>query len=168
MTTQTSTTMKKPPVRIERTLRAPVARVWTLWTTKEGLEKWWGPEGFTSTVRRVDVRVGGGFEIVMTAVLQAIIDYLASTGAPASSVDKGDYSEVETNRRLAWVNGVDFIPGVAPYDSATAVDFEALPEGGTRIVIVTDAMHDDHWTKMKTMGWEGQLEKLAGLVADVA
>jgi uncharacterized protein YndB with AHSA1/START domain len=27
---------------IDRTLGAPIEKVWRMWTTKEGLEKWWG------------------------------------------------------------------------------------------------------------------------------
>ena len=31
-------------ITIERTYRASVEDVWDLWTTKEGIESWWGPE----------------------------------------------------------------------------------------------------------------------------
>ena len=30
---------------------ATVADVWELWTTKEGIEEWWGPDGFYVTVQ---------------------------------------------------------------------------------------------------------------------
>ena len=46
---------------IDRTLKASIEKVWKMWTTKEGLEKWWGPEGFTSVVQHLDVRVGRPF-----------------------------------------------------------------------------------------------------------
>ena len=85
---------------IDRTLKAPVEKVWKMWTTKDGLEKWWGPEGFSSTVRHLDVRAGGRFEIVMTAMLPEIIAHLKAAGMGASSVAKGDYTVVEANRRL--------------------------------------------------------------------
>lgn len=32
-----------PTATIERTFRAPVERVWAMWTTKEGLEAWYWP-----------------------------------------------------------------------------------------------------------------------------
>ena len=40
---------RRPARRItmERTFAAPMEDVWELWTTKEGIESWWGPEGFT-------------------------------------------------------------------------------------------------------------------------
>jgi hypothetical protein len=61
---------------IDRTLKASVEKVWRMWTTKDGLEKWWGPEDFSSTVSHLDVRAGGRFEIVMTATLPEIIAQL--------------------------------------------------------------------------------------------
>jgi uncharacterized protein YndB with AHSA1/START domain len=168
MNKETSSTTTKPPISLERTFRAPIEKVWRMWTTKDGLEKWWGPEGFATEVRRLDVRVGGGFEIVMTAVLQAIIDHLKASGVNARNVSKGDYTEVATNERLAYTNAVDFVPGVAPYETATTVELSPVPGGGTRQVVVTGAMHDDRWTKMATMGWESQLAKLTGALAEIA
>lgn len=166
MSIEPTPTSPRERITLERTLRAPVEKVWRLWTTKAGLETWWGPEGFVSVVNRVDVRVGGGFEIAMTAVQPDIVRYLESAGIPVTSYDRGDYAEVVLHARLVWTGMVDFVPGVAKYESHTWV--ELTPEGaGTRVVITLDAMHDAHWTKMKTMGWEQQLGKLeAHLAAD--
>jgi uncharacterized protein YndB with AHSA1/START domain len=146
-------------VTIERTLAAPVEKVWKLWTTKDGLEKWWGPEGFSAEVCVLDVRVGGRFEIVMTAVLPEIVAHLKSLGIPASSTAKGTYTEIEPNRRLVYDNAIDFLPGVVPYTTTTRVELTAVP-GGTRLVVENDAMHDAHWTEMAKQGWESQLGKL--------
>jgi uncharacterized protein YndB with AHSA1/START domain len=150
---------------IDRTLKAPMEKVWKMWTTKEGLEKWWGPHGFSCVVTHLDVRVGGRFEIVMTAMLPAIIAQLKASGVGATSVAKGDYTAVEVNRRLAYTNGIDFVPDIAPYMTNTIVDMNALPGGGTRLIVSNDAMHDEQWTLMATMGWTqqiGKLEKLMG------
>lgn len=32
-------------VRLERTYDATIDEVWRLWTTREGIESWWGPRG---------------------------------------------------------------------------------------------------------------------------
>jgi uncharacterized protein YndB with AHSA1/START domain len=37
-------------VVIERTYRAPLEELWALWTTSDGFESWWGPEGFRTKV----------------------------------------------------------------------------------------------------------------------
>jgi len=44
---------------IERTYAASIESVWELWTTKPGIELWWGPEGFDVTVTSIDLKPGG-------------------------------------------------------------------------------------------------------------
>jgi uncharacterized protein YndB with AHSA1/START domain len=44
---------------IERTYAASIDETWALWTTKAGIESWWGPEGFDVTVISLDLRPGG-------------------------------------------------------------------------------------------------------------
>jgi uncharacterized protein YndB with AHSA1/START domain len=149
---------------IDRTLKASVEKVWRMWTTKDGLEKWWGPEGFSSAVRHLDVRAGGRFEIVMSALLPEIIAHLKAAGMDESSVAKGDYTVVEPNRRLVYTNAVDFVPGVPPYTSTTIVEMSATPSGGTRLIVTNDIMHDEQWTAMATMGWTQQIGKLERLM----
>ena len=149
---------------IDRTLKASVEKVWRMWTTKDGLEKWWGPEDFSSMVRHLDVRAGGRFEIVMTAMLPEIIAQLKAAGMGESSVAKGDYTVVEPNRRLVSTNAVDFVPGVPPYTSTTIVEMSATPSGGTRLMVTNDVMHDEPWTAMATMGWTQQIGKLEKLM----
>ena len=149
---------------IDRTLKASVEKVWKMWTTKDGLEKWWGPEDFSSAVRHLDVRAGGRFEIVMTAKRQEIIAQLKAAGMGESSVAKGDYTVVEANRRLVYTNAVDFVPGVPPYTSTTMVEMSPTPSGGTRLIVTNDVMHDEQWTAMATMGWTQQIGKLEKLL----
>jgi uncharacterized protein YndB with AHSA1/START domain len=150
---------------IDRNLKSSIDKVWKMWTTKEGLEKWWGPEGFTSTVLHLDVRAGGRFEIEMTAMMPEIIAHLEAAGMGRSSIAKGDYTAIDVNRRLVYTNAVDFVPGVPPYTSTTVVEMSATSSGGTRLIVTNDVMHDEQWTAMATMGWTqqiGKLEKLLG------
>src|ERR1700736_1917583 len=44
-------------VVVERTYRAGAQELWDLWTTKEGFESWWGPEGFRVEVYKLEARV---------------------------------------------------------------------------------------------------------------
>ncbi len=160
----TQTAEKRQQFTIERILAATPERVWKMWTTKEGLEKWWGPDGFTSSVAHLDVRVGGRFEIVMTAVDPAIVAHFKSAGLPLSSAAKGEYTENEPNRRLVYGNAIDFVPGIAPYTTTTIVELSPAP-GGTRLVVTNDAMHDPRWTGLATQGWQQQIGKLEKLLA---
>src|SRR5205823_13949104 len=48
----------RPKLTVERTFRASIDEVWELWTTKDGIESWWGPDGFSVAVRDLDLRPG--------------------------------------------------------------------------------------------------------------
>jgi uncharacterized protein YndB with AHSA1/START domain len=148
---------------IERSFQAPVEEVWKLWTTKEGIESWWGPDGFAVTVRKFDLRPGGELAYAMTATAPEQIEFMKKAGMPLTTEARVTYTEVEPPRRLAFTQTADFIPGVKPYELATTVEFETSPQG-VRMVLMLDAMHDEQWTRMAVMGWESQLGKLATLL----
>ena len=42
-----------------RTFAAPVERVWQAWADPELVKRWWGPDGFTCPLARIDLREGG-------------------------------------------------------------------------------------------------------------
>ena len=111
MTTPATT---KKTFTVERMLKASPEKVWQMWTTREGLERWWGPEGFSVQVLHIDVRVGGHFELIMKTDVPEIVAMLKEGGMGASHRLRGDYTVVEPSRRLAYTNAVDFVPGVPP------------------------------------------------------
>ncbi len=56
---------KDRELSLTRTLNAPVELVWEVITDPSHLAQWWGPEGFTNTVSKMDVRPGGEWNLVM-------------------------------------------------------------------------------------------------------
>ena len=50
---------------IARLLHAPVELVWEVWTRPEHVQHWWGPNGFTNTITKMDVIPGGEWDIIM-------------------------------------------------------------------------------------------------------
>lgn len=50
---------------IRRTFETSRERVWEAWTDPEQVAQWWGPNGFTNTVDKMDVRPGGVWRFVM-------------------------------------------------------------------------------------------------------
>jgi uncharacterized protein YndB with AHSA1/START domain len=50
---------------ISRTIRAPRELVFEAFTAVRHLSRWWGPEGFTTTTRTFEFRVGGEWDFVM-------------------------------------------------------------------------------------------------------
>ena len=148
---------------IERTFNAAVEDVWELWTTKDGIESWWGPDGFEVKVHKLDVRPGGELRYDMSAIAPDQIEFLKKAGMSLTTPSLVTYTEVVPRKRLAFTQLADFIPNVKPYEVAMMVEFDATPQG-VRMVLTLDAMHDEYWTKMAVMGWESELDKLAKLL----
>ena len=48
-----------------RLLDAPIALVWKIWTTPEDIKLWWGPDGFTNTIHKMDILPGGEWYLTM-------------------------------------------------------------------------------------------------------
>lgn len=46
----------------ETVVQAPAIEVWSAWTTKEGIDAWWGPPD-----ARIDLRIDGPFELLFLA-----------------------------------------------------------------------------------------------------
>jgi uncharacterized protein YndB with AHSA1/START domain len=149
---------------IERTYGSTVEEAWALWTTKTGIESWWGPEGFDVMVASLDLRPGGELIYVMTAVGPDQVAFMKRAGMPLSSECKVTYTEVSPPSRLAYKTLADFVPGVAPYEVATVVELKAVADG-VKLTITFDAMHDDIWTKRARAGHESQMRKLDALLA---
>jgi uncharacterized protein YndB with AHSA1/START domain len=150
-------------VTLERTLKAAIEDVWELWTTKPGIESWWGPEGFVVEVLDLDLRPGGDLTYTMTATAPDQVDFLKKAGMPLTNRHRLTYTEVVPGRRLAYTHPADFIPGVEPYEVATTLELDDGPRG-VRMVLTFDAMHDEHWTRLAVMGWESELGKLEKLL----
>lgn len=52
-------------LRLTRLLNAPVELVWNVFTDPEHIKHWWGPNGFTNTITKMDVVPEGEWDLVM-------------------------------------------------------------------------------------------------------
>src|SRR5262249_4999618 len=68
----------------ERTYRASVRELWDMWTTKEGFESWWAPEGLRVEVQTLEARLGGRFLYDMIADTPETIAAMEQLGLPPS------------------------------------------------------------------------------------
>jgi uncharacterized protein YndB with AHSA1/START domain len=163
MTTTTSVRRPKAPrgtISIERTYRAPIEDVWALWTTQEGIESWWGPDGFTVKVRSIDLRPGGELNYAMIATGKPQIEFMKKAGMPLTNEHRIVYTEVASPSRLGFSHLVDFVPGVESYEVAILVELQETA-AGVRMLLTIDRMHDETWTERAVAGWESELGKLA-------
>ncbi len=106
-----------------RLLNAPREAVFAAWTDPKHIGDWWGPRGFTSTLREMNVKPGGVWRFVMHG----------SDGTDFPN--RAAYSEVVKPERLVYVLDSDLPPGSEdPHRFDVVVTFAA--EGNaTRITM---------------------------------
>jgi uncharacterized protein YndB with AHSA1/START domain len=145
-------------IRFERVYDASVEDVWALWTTKEGLEEWFAPEGMHFEVSVLDLRVGGAFDHVMTAVGAEQVAYFAHLNRPPSARVSGRFVEIVRCRRLRIRFDIDFVPGVESYLYDMAVEFHA-EAGRVRMIVTADRHPDPEMTRGAILGLTSQLQR---------
>lgn len=144
-----TTTAEPTAFTIERTFKAPPQKVWDMWTTKKGLEKWFVPDGWTSKATQLDLRLGGGYEITMTDGQQTIRNH-------------GTYTEITPPRRLAYIWNFDVFlaPGEKPYDVPISIEFQAV-ESGTKMTFTQGPLATAEFTEGSRQGVLSNFDKLA-------
>ncbi|MEO8333302.1 MAG: SRPBCC family protein [Gallionella sp.] len=76
-----------------RLLDAPCELVWKAWTDPAHIAQWWGPDGFTNTIHKMEVRPGGEWTFIMH-------------GPDGTDYDnKIEYIEVVRPERLVYRHG---------------------------------------------------------------
>ena len=160
------TIMSPKAVKLERSYNARVEDLWFLWSTKEGFESWWGPEGFRVEVKKLDFRNGGDLSYDMIADGPQQIAFMKAANMPLSHGTHGHYEAIEPLRRLELHHMIDFVPGVAPYVHVASAEFFQEAGGVARMLITANPYSDDTWTERAIAGFTSQLTKVeAALLA---
>jgi len=143
----------------DRTYRATQKEVWDLWTTKDGFESWWGPQGFRADVHEIEARVGGVLRYDMVADTPEMVEAMARMGQPPLRAVHARFTALTPRTHLVLTSVIDFLPGVAPYDNDIVVD---LAQDGDRVrmVVALTGMHTPEMSGMQRQGMESQLTKL--------
>jgi uncharacterized protein YndB with AHSA1/START domain len=147
-------------VVIERTLDAPPELVWQMWTDPEHFKAWYGPNGATIPVARIDVRVGGTRQVCME---------LRTPNGPMQMWFTGEHREVVENEHLVYTEAMSDEHGnaLSPSDigmaethpTTTEVRVELQDLGGrTRMVMTHSGIASD---SPGAAGWAMAFDKLA-------
>lgn len=154
-------------IHITRIVNAPRKRVWDAWTKPEELEKWWGPEGFTSHDNKSDFRVGGKYNYCMHGPAGTQFDMDMWSG--------GEWKEIVPMEKLVSTdyftdkdgNKIDpkqmGMPGEWPEEMLVTVTFEDAGEGKTKLT-VDHKGHPDEMAKDATTGWNQSLDKFEAIL----
>lgn len=105
---------------ISRILHAPRELVWQAWTDPKHVANWWGPRGFTTTIKRMDFRVGGVWEHVMRGP------------DGANYPNKSTFKEIVPLERIVFLHGGGREEGPGATFMATWT-FETVDGGKTRL-----------------------------------
>jgi uncharacterized protein YndB with AHSA1/START domain len=132
-------------LQLSNTYPVPKERVFSAWTKPEELEKWWGPEGFKTTIEEMNVEVNGKYKYNMHSPDGQI------------HVLTGQYLEIVKNEKLVftwkWENGNDEFP-------ATTVTIEFIEQGESTELIVTHTdLPSEEAAKNHNHGWTSSLNE---------
>lgn len=139
-------------ILIERIINAPRELVWKAWTDPKHLEKWWGPNGFTTTTKEFDLRVGGIWRHIMHG----------PDGTNYPNVT--EYTEITRPERLRYLHGGGEEEGVNDAQFEATITFEDMGEK-TKVTmhsLFPSAKHRDYVAEHYG-AIEGGIEHLANL-----
>jgi uncharacterized protein YndB with AHSA1/START domain len=151
------------PLTATRIVVAPLARVWTLCTTKPGLESWWAPDGFVLSVERIEVRVGGRVEFRYEEAAAARDPKwraeLEARGQGTSWTARGTFTVVEPGARFEFHQRLDFGHGRPPQEYRHRIEMRPQ-EDATLVVSRAEAPASKHWALLGKANLAGQLDRL--------
>lgn len=151
-------------VVIERDFDAPVDFIWKMWTDPEHFKAWYGPEGATIPVAKMDVRVGGTRLVCME---------MQTPNGPMQMWFTGEYREVVENQRLVYTEAMSDengnvksaaemgMPEGHPTTTEIRVELDDLG-GVTKMVMTHAGIPAD---SPGAMGWTMAFTKLEAYVA---
>jgi uncharacterized protein YndB with AHSA1/START domain len=159
----TDNDVSQDAVVIERSFDAPVDLIWQMWTDPEHFKAWYGPDGATIPVAKMDVRVGGTRLVGME---------MQSPDGPMQMWFTGEYREVVANERLVYTESMSDengnvlspsdmgMPEGHPTTTEVRVDLEDIG-GRTKMVMTHAGIPVD---SPGAAGWAMALDKLAAHV----
>jgi len=140
-----STLESRDVLALTRTFNAPLDTVWRAWTEAEFLARWWGPKGCSCPGAKIDLRVGGRFELPI------------DTPDGSQPVAIGEYLEIVPYKRLrmTWAWQQSLKQG-KPTQEVT-IDFSASGDR-TTINLVHAGCTDPVEFQNVTRGWQSSVQ----------
>lgn len=144
---------------LENIIPATPEQVWELWTTSDGINRWWAPQGFRTDVHILELREGGQLTYTMTATEPEQIAFLDQAGLPLSTTSHKTFTRLLKPHHLAYTSLIDFVPGHEPYHHLTTIELAEHPTG-THVAMTIEPLHDDTWTQRLIVGRTNELANL--------
>jgi uncharacterized protein YndB with AHSA1/START domain len=135
------------PLVVRRTIDASAEELYDAWLDPEALAQWMLPKEVTATAAKVDARVGGRYELVMTH-------------SKGTVPHDGVYLRLDRPRTLAFTWNSPYTHGI---ETRVTVEFLAAG-GGTEVVLTHELLPEKEVTGHRE-GWTtaiAVLERFAG------
>ncbi len=149
------------PVRMSRVFSAPRETVFKAWSSADHIKRWFCPDGYSVPEAKVEMRVGGRFEVCMRS--PEGVDHWT----------RGTFAEVLAPERLAIdLHVIDPCGGGPLFSAYTEVNFtEEGPRSTLMEVVQTysaaGAAQAEQMIKGAPEGWRQTLDKLEAEVARI-
>jgi uncharacterized protein YndB with AHSA1/START domain len=153
---------------VTRVFDAPRELVWKAWTDPKYIMQWWGPNGFTSPVCKMDFRVGGkllccmkapdGQEFWNAVEYHEIVPY-------EKIVSLMYFADPEGNKIDPAQLGIEHEAIEGAYDVTL---FEDFGNGQTKLTFIGNEPMESAKNSGQMEGWNQILDKIAAVVAGLA
>lgn len=143
-------------VVIERTLKAPIATVWDMWTVPENFQAWYGPGGAKIPVANMDLQVGGSRLVCME---------METPDGPMKMWFGGEFTDVTPVTRLAYTETMtdeSGNPTDADHSTEVIVELTEIGASETKMVLTHVGVPAD---SPGAMGWNMAIDKLEAHLA---
>lgn len=165
--TKVTKDIENKTLTIERTFDAPKEKLWRAYADKEWFQKWWGPEGWQTTVKEFDFKPGGKIHYGMKCVDESQGEWFGQESWGLMQIESAD----EPNSFTAADYFSDAEGVVAEGMPSQKFVVEFVEDGGkTRLVtrsITETAEQLEELVKMGMVeGFASQLNRLEQLLAE--
>jgi uncharacterized protein YndB with AHSA1/START domain len=163
--------MATEDLTFKRTFKAPLQRVWQAWTDAKLVKEWWGPEGFSCPLAKVDFREGGTTLVAMHAPKELHMPDSYSTWK---------YTKIVPNERIEYVHNLSDKDGKAidpksvgmpadfPQNQRHVAEFKDFGSGSTELTFTEYGWPEGQMREFSRTGMEQCLDKMQKLLEQKA
>ncbi len=131
-------------LELSKTYSVKTDRMYQAWTSAEELAKWWGPEGYTTTIEKMEVEVGGEYKFAM------------NPPEGEAKVLVGRYEEVLQNEKLVFTWKWEDADNAFPETKVTVQFVDQ--DGSTEVKVTHEQLPSEEAAEGHNQGWSSSLE----------
>jgi uncharacterized protein YndB with AHSA1/START domain len=143
-------------ILVTRDFDAPRHLVYKAWTTPELVSRWWPGRRGTMTSAEIDLRVGGTWRYVMVA------------GGGYEVAFHGEFHEIVENERIVNTEIFEGMPEGDSPPTLNVITFTDLPDGGTRLEMLTQCPSKEIRDVIIDSGMEGGMQEGMDILEEIA